>query len=83
MAWKNASSGIRTHALIRGLELESNALTNSAIDVTLHFTNPSILQQYSISKNNPYKLGHRCNLAFHKSVIHCNIATYDNGISIT
>ena len=29
---QNASSGIRTHALIRGLELESNALTNSAID---------------------------------------------------
>ena len=32
ITWQNASSGIRTHALIRGLELESNALTSSAID---------------------------------------------------
>ena len=32
---KFASSGIRTYALIRGLELESNALTNSAIDALL------------------------------------------------
>ena len=32
---KTASCGIRTHALIRGLELESNALTNSAKDAKL------------------------------------------------
>ena len=32
---KFASSGIRTYALIRGLELEYNALTKSAIDAIL------------------------------------------------